>query len=203
MIKIPGMLMVGARCKSEGKTAFTCALIERFKSQHDIVGVKITTVDSFNADHHPEIADSNSDKCMGPYYITEEKKATRSTDTGKMLDAGAKRVLWLLSLNSHLEQGVKVLLETLGEETVSVCESNRARSVIEPDVFIMVKGFEDKSWKPSAREVLKYSDRTVQSDGTKFDIDLDDIQLLHGRWTIKNINTRAENCELIHKKDRC
>jgi hypothetical protein len=134
---------------------------------------------------------------MGPYYITEEKKATRSTDTGKMLDTGAKRVLWLLSLNSHLEQGVKVLLETLGEETVSVCESNRARSVIEPDVFIMVKGFEDKSWKPSAREVLEYSDRIVQSDGTKFDIDLDDIQLLHGRWTIKNINTRAENCELI------
>ena len=101
MIKIPGMLMVGARCKSDGKTAFTCALIEKFRLQQDIVGVKITTVDSFNANHHPEIANSESGgTCMGPFYITEEKNATKSTDTGKMLAAGAKRVLWLLSLEA-------------------------------------------------------------------------------------------------------
>ena len=53
MIEIPGMLMVGARCKSDGKTAFTRTLIERFSSQYNIVGVKVTTVDSFNTSHHP------------------------------------------------------------------------------------------------------------------------------------------------------
>jgi molybdopterin-guanine dinucleotide biosynthesis protein A len=186
MIEIPGMLMVGARCKSDGKTAFTRALIERFGSQHDIVGVKVTTVDSFNTNHHPEVTGSRgSDSCIGPYYVTEEKDAHSNTDTGKMLAAGAKRVLWLLALRSHLEQGVKVLLETLGKETVSICESNRARSVIEPGVFIMIKGSEDKSWKPSAQEVVEYADRVVLSDGTKFDIDLNDIQLLDGQWAIK------------------
>jgi molybdopterin-guanine dinucleotide biosynthesis protein A len=186
MIEIPSMLMVGARCKSDGKTAFMRTLIKRFGSQHDIVGVKVTTVDSFNTSHHPEVTGSGgSDSCMGPYYVTEEKDAHSNTDTGKMLAAGAKRVLWLLALRSHLEQGVKVLLETLGKETVSICESNRARSVIEPGVFIMIKGSEHKSWKPSAQEVVEHADRVVLSDGTKFDIDLNDIQLLDGRWAIR------------------
>ncbi len=186
MIEIPGMLMVGARCKSDGKTAFTRTLIERFGSQHDIIGVKVTTVDSFNTSHHPEVAGSGkSDSCMGPYYITEEKDAQSNTDTGQMLAAGAKKVLWLLAIKSHLEEGVRELIEILGEGTVSICESNRARSVIEPDVFIMIKGADDKSWKPSAREVVEHADRIVLSDGTKFDIDLNDIQLIDGRWAVR------------------
>jgi len=168
MIDIPGMLMVGARCKSDGKTAFTRTLIERFGSQHDIVGVKVTTVDSFNTSHHPEVAGSErSAECMGPFYITEEKDAQSNTDTGQMLAAGAKRVLWLLALKSHLEKGVEALLDILGEGTVSVCESNRARTVMAPDVFIMIKGAKEKSWKPSATEVVEYADRIVLSDGSK------------------------------------
>lgn len=186
MIEIPGMLMVGSRCKSEGKTAFTRTLIERFGSQHDLIGVKVTTVDSFNMNHHPEVAGSGkSDSCMGPYYVTEEKDSRSDTDTGRMLAAGAKRVLWLLVLKTHLEDGVRALLETLGKETVSICESNRARTIIEPGVFIMLKGSREKTWKPSAREVVAYADRIVSSDGTKSNIDLNDIQLIDGRWAVR------------------
>ncbi len=180
------MLMVGARCKSDGKTAFTRNLIERFGAEHDIVGVKVTTVDSFNTSHHPEVSGSRAlDSSLGPWYITEEKDPHSNTDTGRMLAAGAKRVLWLLALKSHLEQGVKTLLETLGPETLSICESNRARTVIEPGAFIMIKGATKKDWKPSARDVLEYADRVVLSDGTGFDIDLDDIQPLGGRWVVR------------------
>jgi len=187
--------MVGAQCKSGGKTALACALIDKFRSEQEIVGVKITTVDSFNASHHPEVAEfRKNDVCMGPYYITEEKVATNNTDTGKMLTAGAKRVFWLLSLKSHLARGVRLLLDTLGENTVSICESNRARSVIEPGVFLMVNRLEDKNCKPSAAEVLKYADRVVLSNGARFDIDMGDIQLLKGRWMIRNINTGTGHC---------
>lgn len=205
MIEIPGMLMVGARSKSDGKTAFTQTLIERFGADHDIVGVKVTTVDSFNTSHHPEVSGSKAAvsrassprfeggppptlvvaSSMGPWYITEEKDPHSRTDTGKMLAAGAKRVLWLLALKSHLEQGVESLVETLGPGTVSICESNRARAVIEPDAFVMLKGASCRDWKPSAQEVLQYADRIVLSNGTGFDIDLNDIQLLNGRWTVR------------------
>jgi hypothetical protein len=186
MINIPGMLMVGASCKADGKTTFTCSLIEKFSSQLDIVGVKISTIDSVNKSHHPDVTGSGKNSLpLRPYYITEEKEKGGHTDTARMLAAGAKKVLWLQALNAHLEKGIKALLDNIGDETVSICESNRARRIIEPGVFIMIRGAQEASWKPSAQEVVEYADRIVVSDGTKFDIDLNDIQFVESRWTVR------------------
>jgi len=186
MVEIPGMLMVGARCKSEVKTAFARALIERFGALNEIVAVKVTTVDSFNTSHHPEIPRSQADgSCTGPWCITEEKDPCSNTDAGKMPAAGAGKVLWLLARKSHLERAVDALAETLGKETVSICESNHARSVIEPDAFIMIEGKDNRTRKSSAREMAGYADRIVISDGIGFDIDPNDIQLLDGRWIVR------------------
>ena len=45
MIKLPGMLMVGAVRRGIGKTKFACSLIKRFSSQCNITGIKVTTVE--------------------------------------------------------------------------------------------------------------------------------------------------------------
>ncbi|UCG59415.1 MAG: NTP transferase domain-containing protein [Phycisphaerales bacterium] len=186
MIKIPGMLMVGARCKADGKTTFTCALIERFCSQVDVVGVKISTIDSVNESHHPDITGTGKNRSAAcPYCITDERECSGYTDTARMLRAGAKKVLWLQAMNTHLEEGIHQLAVRLGKNTVSVCESNRARREIQPGVFVMIRSSQEATWKPSAREVAEYVDRIVVSQGNEFDIDLIDIQLVSGRWTIK------------------
>ncbi len=186
MVEIPGMLMIGADSKSAGKTAFTGALIERFGALNEIVGVKVTNVDSFNTSHHPEVSESQEDKTsMGPWYIREEKDPNSNTDTGKMLAAGAGKVFWLLARRDYLERAVNALAECLGKQTVSICESNRARSVIEPDAFIMIQGKDNRDVKPSAREVAGYADRIVLSDGSGFDLKERDIQLINGRWIVR------------------
>ena len=189
MINIPGMLMVGASCKADGKTTFTCSVIEKFSSQLDIVGVKISTIDSVNKSHHPDITGvSKNNSPLRPYYITEEKKRCWHTDTARMLAAGAKKVLWLQALNAHIEEGISELVGNFfRDETVSICESNRARRIIEPGAFVMLKGTQGTGWKPSAEEVVEYADRIVVSDGNKFDIDLNDIQLLDRRWAVRII----------------
>ena len=99
MIEIPSMLMVGASSKASGKTTFTCSLIEKFSPQHDIVGVKISTIDSVSESHHPDVTGAGgSNSPLRHYYITEEKETNRHTDTARMLAAGAKKVLWLQDL---------------------------------------------------------------------------------------------------------
>ena len=93
MINIPGMQMVGASCKADGKTTFTCSLIEKFSSQLDIVGVKISTIDSVNESHHPDVTrEGKNNSPSRHYYITEEKERTGHTDTaGKhSFDQGAR-----------------------------------------------------------------------------------------------------------------
>ncbi len=186
MLELPGMLMVGARSKADGKTTFTCDLIKRFSAEADVVGLKISTIDSLNADHHPDITGyRSSDAPMRSYCITEEKATGTHTDTDRMARAGAAKVLWLQALNSHLEEGISELASILGDETISVCESNRARKVVEPGVFVMIRGAQEAPWKPSAQEVVRHADRIIVFEGGKFDIDLNDIQLLDGRWAIR------------------
>jgi len=186
MIEIPGMLMVGARCKADGKTAFICRLIEQFRSQTDIVGVKISSVDSFNASHHPEVGDGGKGgRPSFPYRITNQKDRLGHTDTARMLNAGAREVLWLEALNEYLERGINELASRLGNQTVTVCESNRARRFIKPDAFVMITGPQERAWKPSAREVMRDAERIITSNGHDFDIDPQDIQLLNGRWVIR------------------
>lgn len=188
MINIPNMLMVGAGCKADGKTEFTCSLIKKFSSQHDIVGVKISTIDSFNKSHHPDVIEAESNNLsLRHYHIIEEKNKYRHTDTSRMLSAGAKKVIWLQALNTHLKEGIEKLLDTLGNEAVLICESNRARTIIEPGIFIMIRNSSQATCKPSAQEVVEYADKIVVSDGNKFDIDLDDIQLINSRWTMRKL----------------
>ena len=78
----------------------------------------------------------------------------------------------------------------LGNEVVSICESNRARTIIEPGVFVIIRKSQEAFWKPSAQEVVKYADLIVVSDDNKFDIDFKDFQLLRNRWVIRNSRDR-------------
>ena len=39
-------------------------------------------------------------------------------------------------------------------------------------------------WKSSARLVKKYADTIVISDGSSFDLDLDRIKLIDGKWAL-------------------
>ncbi|UCE49847.1 MAG: NTP transferase domain-containing protein [Phycisphaerales bacterium] len=186
MITIPGMLMVGARSKADGKTTFACTLIERFSPQVDVVGIKISAIDSVNESYHPNITGPGKNKLPAyPYCITEERGSSGHTDTARMLRAGAKKVLWLEAANAHLEEGIDALVSHVDKNAVSVCESNRARREIEPGVFALIRSSQEATWKTSAKEVVEYVDRIIVSQGNEFDIDPNDIQLIGGRWTIK------------------
>jgi len=181
--------MIGGCSRGIGKTAFTCALIEKFGSQHDIAAVKVTTIDPFNRGHHPEMAASGScqrcDPLHAPYCITEETDSHGDKDTARMLASGARRALWLQVLDAHLQDGVAAMLDTLGRETVSVWESTRACRFVDPGASIMLEGSQTVHRKPWAKELMGYADKIVLSKGVTFDIDWNDIQFCDRRWAVR------------------
>jgi len=204
MLKIPRMLMVGSTGRRSGKTRFVCSLISRFGSKHNIVGIKVTAVQKANGSC-PR-GGSGCGVCSsleGHYYITEETPLEVRTedgvvpqgdllltgrankDTCRMLAAGAGRVFWLRVLRRHLEEGMVALLDVIGDDAVSVCESNSLRRVVEPGLFVMVKGRGSQNDKASAKDVIRYADRIVIFDGDRFDIDVDEIELIDNRWACK------------------
>jgi len=181
VIDVPSVFMVGGSGRRVGKTAFSCAVIERFSSQRDVVGVKISTIDRGNSRHHASVADCPPDICR----IDEETALDRCKDTSRMLASGAKRAVWLQVTVPHLAQGISSLLDRLGPDVVSVWESTRARRYVAPGVFIMVDAPNVTDRKPWAEALASKADRRVSFAGAAFNLDWRDIRLDDARWTVR------------------
>ena len=183
MIKIAGMLMIGAGDRKAGKTKFTCSLISRFCSWREVIGIKVTSIeDAASGCPRGQEGCGACSSLEGHYYIFEETNREAGKDTSRMLAAGARRVFWLRALKPHLEEGIKALIDIIGEGTVTICESTSLRRVVEPDVFILLRSAWGKMSKASAKDAAAYADRVVTFDGDKFDIGNDEIELSGGRW---------------------
>jgi len=186
MFKLDGMLMIGSAGANVGKTELASALIKKFGKSTDVVGIKVTTIKA--KDGQCPRGGRGCGVCSsldGDFCITEETNKSSGKDTGRLLAAGASRVFWLRVLKTHLEGCIKALLDIIGPDAVSICESNSLREMVEPGVFLMVKGPNVKVWKSSANEVIQYADKIIVSDGSSFDFDLDRIKLINGKWMIQ------------------
>ncbi|MHC4556771.1 MAG: hypothetical protein ACYS80_05640, partial [Planctomycetota bacterium] len=150
MNKLDGMLMIGSTGANVGKTELACAIFRKFSKNWDIVGVKVTTIE--DKDGQCPRGGEGCGVCSsldGVYCITEETDNSSGKDTARLLDAGASRVFWLRVLKKHLPEGVTALLDVIGPNAVSICESNSLRQAIEPGLFLMVRSCDLKIWKSS------------------------------------------------------
>jgi len=186
MIKLDGMLMIGSAGANIGKTELACALIKKFNKNKDIIGIKVTTIKE--RDGQCPRGGQGCGVCSsldGNFCITEETGVNSGKDTARLLAAGASRVLWLRVMKTHLKEGLAALLDKIGADAVSLCESNSLRQVVKPGLFLMVRGKDPRMWKSSADAVKKYADKVVVSDGSSFDFDIGRIKLLGGKWVMQ------------------
>jgi molybdopterin-guanine dinucleotide biosynthesis protein A len=185
MIRLENMLMIGSSGSNVGKTELACSLLRKLGSDHRIVGVKVTAIEA--KDGSCPRGGQGCGVCSSmdaEYRITEETDRRSRKDTGRLLAAGAGKVYWLRVMRTHLCQGLTALLETVGRDTVVICESNSLRQVVEPGLFLIVDRTNRKPWKHSAQQVRQHADRIVLSDGESFDLNLDRIQLAGIRWLL-------------------
>jgi molybdopterin-guanine dinucleotide biosynthesis protein A len=186
MIKLNRMLMIGSAGANVGKTELACALIRKFGKTSDITGIKVTTIKEKDGQ-----CPRGGDGCGvcssldGDFYIIEETNSESKKDTARLLAAGAKRVFWLRVMKKSLKEGLTALLEIIGPEAISICESNSLRQVVEPGLFLMVKASNSKSWKSSARNAKKHADKIIITGPDGFDFDLNQIKLIENKWIIR------------------
>ena len=186
MLKIDGMLLIGSGSRNTGKTQLACYILNKFAKSHRIVGVKVTTVTA--RDGRCPRNEKGCGICSsleGNFAITEETDMHSGKDTSRLLAAGASRVLWLRVLKTHLQEGFAALLEKIGDDVLLICESNSLRTVVEPALFLMTEIGSSAIWKVSAAEAQQYVDKVVVSDGRAFDFDIDRINIINGKWTLK------------------
>ncbi|MCF7974468.1 MAG: hypothetical protein K9N55_11675 [Phycisphaerae bacterium] len=185
MIEQNRFIMIGATSRNVGKTEFACQLISRVSRREPVVGVKITTVAERNGQ-----CPRGGDGCgvcsalTEPYCVTQETVTQTGKDTARLLQAGAVSVFWLRVLKDHLADGVTALLDRLPPDLPVVCESNSARSVLAPGVFVVVKSDQDTSVKQSCQAVMAWVDYWVTYDGTGWDVSSDRCVWAGRKWSL-------------------
>ena len=185
MIRAPHILLLGASGQNQGKSTLACRIIERYAGQQTIVGAKITTIRERGGE-----CPRGGEGCgvcanlQGDWELSEELGDNPTKDTGRMLTAGADQVFWLRVCQGHLDEGVRALLERVGDRPL-VCEGNSPRQVLEPGAFLVSRDPARLSMKPSAAAVRQYVDASLDFDGTSFDPPLERISLTGNRWAFE------------------
>ncbi len=186
MLRLDGMLMIGSAGANVGKTELACALIKKFSNSRDIVGIKVTTIKA--KDGQCPRGGRGCGVCSsldGDFCITQETNRNSGKDTGRLSAAGANRVFWLRVMKTHLQEGIKALLDVIGPDAVTICESNSLREAVEPGLFVMVKGQNAKRWKSSAGKVRQYADKIIFSDRDRIDFDIGRVKLIDDKWILQ------------------
>ena len=186
MIEQKRFIMIGATSRNVGKTEFACQLIRQVAPTQSVVGVKVTTV--AERDGQCPRGGQGCGVCSSlteSYSITQETSAPPQKDTARLLQAGAKSVFWLRVLKDHLAEGMTALCEQLPPEMPVVCESNSARLVLKPSVFVVVKSCQDDVVKRSCQAVMARADALVTYDGLGWDIQPASCVWAEHQWWFK------------------
>lgn len=180
------MLIIGSAGRNTGKTFLAAAIIKKLAKALPLVGLKVTTIRE--KDGSCPRGGEGCGVCSsleGDFCVTEETNPDSAKDTSRLLAAGASRVFWLRAMKDHLAEGIRAFLESIPDESPILCESNSARSVVDPGLFLMTKKKDENEYKSSAKEVCDLADRIVSFDGTIFDLNLEDVSFYNGNWALR------------------
>jgi hypothetical protein len=158
--EIPNLLLISGNGRNVGKTTLACQVISFFSGSTEVTGLKISP--HFHPVNEADIILKN-DK----FTIAEEKQIS-SKDSSLMLQAGAKKVYFVMVKPENLKDSILQLIEMLPEHLI-ICESGGLVEHVTPGLFLMVRREKEKIIK---QHLLKYSPVIVNNDGKKFDFNI-------------------------------
>jgi cyclic pyranopterin phosphate synthase len=162
MIQRPEILLIGATGRNAGKTEYACRVIQRLASRRPVVAVKVTTVREGNGCPRGGAGCGVCGSLHEPFEITTETHAGTGKDTQRLLAAGAASVYWLRVHKDCLERGLCALLERIPPGQAAIVESNSARLVLQPGLFLVLREAGTTACKESCREVLDRADALIE-----------------------------------------
>jgi len=185
MIQKKNLILIGGAGRNVGKTLFACRLIERRAPDPAVTGIKISVIDTADLGDRDRLEKDTYRAFDGPFQILEEAAPSDATDTGRMLKAGARRAFWLKVRRDHLQEGLEALMKLVPDDACLVAEGTSARTVIEPGLFIVIRGKTGAVMKDSCAAVLPFADRVAVFDGREWDARPDDCLFVEGEWMLR------------------
>jgi molybdopterin-guanine dinucleotide biosynthesis protein len=152
------ILAVGGHSRNIGKTSVAAAIIRGFP-EAGWTAIKITQhghgicSDAGVPCHCADVPDH-------PFALDQET-APNASDSGRFLEAGAKRSFWLRTAQNELAYGLPSFREILQSAENVIVESNSLLGFVRADLYIAVLNYSVMDFKDSARRFLDRADALV------------------------------------------
>lgn len=102
-----------------------------------------------------------------PFYssITDDQEvlSAKGKDTGRLLEAGAEKVLWVQSSGDELAETASMAVQMLTNLPGIVVEGNSMIEVLTPDIVVFVAGVRER-FKPGAERILGMADIVITDE---------------------------------------
>jgi len=189
-IDAPGMLMIGAAGRRCGKTWLATELVSQTLAAGAprVAAAKVTSVHQETTRARCPRGKDGCGVCESldvPYRLTRETGDAPGKDTTRLHEAGADPVLWLCVRPTASEEGARELLDGIGAEVPSVCESNSLRPYLSPSLFVVARKAGSDRVKGTCERVRHLADVETVFDGQQIEPGPDRFSFVDGRWAFR------------------
>lgn len=153
---------IGGNSRSVGKTSLAVRIISATR-ELDWTAVKVTQFGHGICSRNGEPCGCATSDPLCPYEISVEDGAVPSTDTARMLAAGAREVLWVRTALGNLESALPEMRRRLEGREHVLFESNSIVEHWRPNVYLSVLDCSLRDCKASALRLAGYADAFVLS----------------------------------------
>lgn len=175
---MPQLMIIAGTGRNSGKTTLACLIIGKFSDRQSIVAIKITPHFHENPGNGEVIVNKPN------IYIAEESDPSTGKDSSLMLKAGAVQSWFVMTTDEYLEEAFREILTRIPANSLVVCESGGLRHLIRPGLFLMMQHTGNSVLKPDAAKLLSLADHVVTFDGSKFNFDINSIEIADNQWKL-------------------
>jgi molybdopterin-guanine dinucleotide biosynthesis protein len=176
----PNILTVTGVGRKVGKTTLACAIISKLASEQKITAVKISM-------HFHDVDYKNCIKeKQGDFVIYQEDRTDRGKDSARMLAAGAGKVYYVQTRDSHLQKAWDTLEAFLDKQRPVIVESGGINDIIQPGVALLVSHAVPRAHAAFAKQKItnhiKFS--AVIPGNESIESVLNRISFSEGKWNL-------------------
>lgn len=153
---------IGGNSRSVGKTSLAVHIISATR-ELGWTAVKITQFGHGICSRNGEPCGCATSDPLCPYEISVEDGSIPSTDTARMLAAGAREVLWVRTALGNLETALAEMRQRLEGREHVLFESNSIVEHWRPNVYLSVLDCSLRDCKASAMRLAGFADAFVLS----------------------------------------
>ncbi|HKP87396.1 MAG TPA: hypothetical protein VJZ26_14930 [Blastocatellia bacterium] len=152
------LVMVGGHTRNIGKTSVVEGIL-RAMPEMIWTAVKITQFG-----HGVCSLDGEACECAvaeHQFSISEERKKDSGTDTSRFFAAGARRSLWVRTMQGDLLSALPALKQQIASDEFVIVESNSLRRFLKPTLYLQVLDLSNPDFKASAQNYFDMADAYV------------------------------------------